>query len=303
MRRKLMSRSCGLAARCVSVAAAFLTLSSSGHAEEPLGTKPAYVTRKLAPIPNVQALTRRIWLPGLQDGYVPQGLVYLDGKIFVSSYRSTTREQDRGPCRLFAMDAQNGAVLGHLDLPESCGHAGGLAIGQRGHLLVIDTRVLFEVELTKGQPIGRVLRSVKIRAPVKGSFGAIEADGFWLGQYERKEPAYMHKFAWASLAKDEITEADAVAVLPIPIFAQGAAFDAAGELWLTRSGSKLGELVKLDRETGAVIARFEMPAGIEGISFEKGGALWALSEAGSQRWSAWAGFYPLALRFEIGRLK
>lgn len=302
MRRKLMSRIL-LAGRCASAAVAFLLVSSPGYAEEPLGTKPAYVARELATIPNAQALTRRIWLPGLQDGYVPQGIVYLDGKIFVSSYRSTTREQDRGPCRLFAMDAKNGAVLGHLDLPASCGHAGGLAIGQRGHLLVIDTRVLFEVELTNGQPLGRVLRTVKIRAPVKGSFGAVEADGFWLGQYERKEPAYMYKFAWEALAAKEITEADAVATLGIPIFAQGATFDASGALWVTRSGSKLGELVKLDRKSGAVLTRFEMPAGIEGISFEKGGALWALSEAGSQRWSNWAGFYPLALRFDIERLK
>lgn len=298
-----MSRIRRLILPLVAGSAALLLAVSAGRAEEPLGTKPAYVARELADVPNAQALTRRIWLPGLQDGYVPQGIVYLDGKIFVSSYRSTTREQDRGPCRLFAMDAKDGAVLGHLDLPESCGHAGGLAIGQRGHLLVIDTRVLFEVELGKGQPIGRVLRSVKIRAPVKGSFGATEADGFWLGQYERKEPARMHKFSWSVLAKKEITEADAIATLSIPIFAQGAAFDQSGALWVTRSGSKLGELVKLDRKTGAVIARFEMPAGIEGISFEKGGALWALSEAGSQRWSHWAGFYPLAFRFEIGRLK
>lgn len=303
MRRKFMLCMGGLAARFVPAAVVFLIASSPGYAEEPLGTKPPYAARELAPIPNAQALTRRIWLPGLQDGYVPQGLVYLDGKLFVSSYRSTDRQQDRGPCRLFAMDANNGTVLGHLDLPESCGHAGGLAIGQRGHLLVIDTRVLFEIELAKGQPIGRVLRSVKIRAPVKGSFGAVEADGFWLGQYERKEPAQMHKFAWSALAKNELTEADAITTLSIPIFAQGAAFDAAGALWVTRSGSKFGELVKLDRKTGAVMARYEMPAGIEGISFEEGGALWALSEAGSQRWSNWPGFYPLALRFEMQRLK
>lgn len=303
MRRKFMLCMGGLAARFVPAVVVFLIASSPGYAEEPLGTKPPYAARELAPIPNAQALTRRIWLPGLQDGYVPQGLVYLDGKLFVSSYRSTDRQQDRGPCRLFAMDANNGTVLGHLDLPESCGHAGGLAIGQRGHLLVIDTRVLFEIELAKGQPIGRVLRSVKIRAPVKGSFGAVEADGFWLGQYERKEPAQMHKFAWSALAKNELTEADAITTLSIPIFAQGAAFDAAGALWVTRSGSKFGELVKLDHKTGAVIARYEMPAGIEGISFEEGGALWALSEAGSQRWSNWPGFYPLALRFEMQRLK
>ncbi|MBK8008744.1 MAG: hypothetical protein IPK23_10180 [Rhizobiales bacterium] len=70
-----------------------------------------------------------------------------------------------------------------------------------------------------------------------------------------------------------------------------------------RSGSTLGELVKLDRKSGAVLARFDMPIGGEGISFEPNGALWTLSEAGSQRWSHWKGFYPLAFRFDMNLLK
>jgi hypothetical protein len=87
------------------------------------------------------------------------------------------------------------------------------------------------------------------------------------------------------------------------MFSQGAAPGPTGELWVMRSGSAFGELVKLHRETGAIVARFEMPAGAEGISFEPGGALWTLSEAGSRRWSQWKGFYPLAFRFDPDLLK
>lgn len=275
------------------------------RAESPLGVKPDYSSRALTPIPNARALLASIWLPGLNDGFVPQGVVVLDDRLFVSAYRSTDRKQNNGPCRLYALDVRSGAVLGHLDLPEGCGHAGGLAKGMPGRLLLADTRALFEVELTNGlQPeIGRVVRTIKLVGGVKGSFAASGEDGFWLGQYERAGPAFMFRFPWMALAKRELSLSDAVETVSLPVFAQGAAFDSSGALWITRSGSKLGELVTLDRRNGAVLARFEMPAGIEGISFAADGTLWTLSEAGSQRWNHWAGFYPLAFRFDPKRLQ
>ncbi len=284
-------------------AAALLLFSVEARAQALLGNAPAYSERQLTPVPNAQALERRIWLPGIDDGYVPQGIIFSEGKLFVSSYRSTERKQDRGPCRLYAMDATSGAVLGHLDLPPACGHAGGLTAAKGGHLIVSDSRVIFEVKLANGAQIGVVTRTVRLRGAVKGSFIVAEADGFWLGQYERAEPARMFKFSWAALNKKEISEADAIETISIPIFAQGAAFDASSALWIMRSGSTMGELAKVDRKTGAVLARYDMPAGAEGISFEPGGSLWTLSEAGSKRWSNWKAFYPLAFRFDMNSLK
>lgn len=295
----------GKAAVGALLAAALLSVSFESRAEAPLGAAPTFSARELTPVPNAQALQKRIWLPGIDEGYVPQGIIFFEGKLFVSSYRSTDRKQDRGPCRLYALDANTGVRLGQLDLPESCGHAGGLTVGQSGRLIVSDSRVIFEIQLTPqaGAQIGRVTRTIRLRGAVKGSFAATERDGFWLGQYERAEPARMFKFPWAALGKKELTEADTVATMNIPIFAQGAAFDSSGALWIMRSGSTLGELVKLDRKTGAALTRFDMPVGAEGISFAPDGALWTLSEAGSQRWSHWKAFYPLAFRFDMNLLK
>jgi hypothetical protein len=283
--------------------AAILFNCVESRAETLLGNAPTYSERQLTRVPNAQALQKRIWLPGIDDGYVPQGIIFFERKLFVSAYRSSDQKQDRGPCRLFALDPDAGAVLGHLDLPPSCGHAGGLAAGQNGRLIVSDSRVIFEVELTKGAQLGHVTKTVRLRGAIKGSFTAVEKDGFWLGQYERAEPARMFKFAWAALDKKEISEADAVETISIPIFAQGAAFDSTGTLWIMRSGSTMGELAKLDRKTGAVLARYDMPAGSEGISFESGNSLWTLSEAGSRRWSNWKAYYPLAFRFDMNLLK
>ncbi len=76
----------------------------SATAQEPLGVRPMFTDRVLSAAPNAQAITTRIWVPGLDDGYVPQGLTVIDGAVYVGAYKSIERQQDRGPCRLFRID-------------------------------------------------------------------------------------------------------------------------------------------------------------------------------------------------------
>ena len=284
-----------------------IALFASGAclAEKPLGQAPTYTVRQLSDIPNAEAVTRRIWVPGIDDGYVPQGLTFLDGALFVSSYRSTESAQNKGPCRLYKVDAVSGATLGWLDLPASCGHAGGVAKGRAGHIIVADTAVIFEITLSgvSAPDIGRVVRSVQLTGLSKGSFAAGSADGLWLGTYSRDAGAKIYKFSWDALDKPVMSEVDATAAVPLPTLAQGAAFDQAGRLWVMRSNSKLGELVRLDLVSGTVQERFAMPIGSEDISFEPSGALWGLSEAGSRRWNAWPVYYPVIFRLDVSRLK
>ncbi len=253
----------------------------------------------------MQAITKRIWLPGLDDGYVPQGVTFQAGVLFISSYRSTDPKQDRGPCRVFAVDPETGGALSQIDLPPQCGHAGGIARGPGGNIVVADSRHIFEIEVSVRER-GKLLRVVRVTAltgKLKGSFAAGTADGLWLGAYERSGDPKLYLIAWAKLRQPKLSEADAGEALPLPLLAQGAAFDGKGDLWITRSGSRFGELAKLDRKSGAVLARHAMPIGIEDISFEPGGALWSLSEAGSRRWNAWSAFYPLAFRIDVDRLR
>jgi hypothetical protein len=285
--------------------ACWLGTVAASRAEAPAGSKPNFTTRQITAIPNAQALLATLWLPGLDDGYVPQGIVLLGNTLYISAYKSTDRNQDRGPCRVFSLDPKTGVTLAHLDLPKACGHAGGLAAGTTGHLLVSDTRVLFEIELAKppGKSLGRVKRAVRLGGGVKGSFAASDKDAFWLGEYARDGSGKLYRFAWAALQKPELTPADALEVLSVPAFSQGAAFDNFGSLWIMRSGSRLGELVQLDRRSGTVVARHAMPVGAEGISFAPDGSFWTLSEAGSQRWNDWPAFYPLAFRFDPKRLQ
>jgi streptogramin lyase len=89
----------------------------------------------------------------------------------------------------------------------------------------------------------------------------------------------------------------------VPQRAQGAAFDAGGRLWITRSGGSFGELAQLDVQSGATIKRYAMPAGTEDIGFDAEGRLWTVSEAGSKRWLSWSTFFPVVFQIDINRLR
>jgi outer membrane protein assembly factor BamB len=291
---------------CLSLALAFIT--SPSLAEGPLGTPPTYTDRKLgvlpaAPLPNEAAFLRRIWMPGLDQGFIPQGLTVVDEAVYVAAYRSV-EGAGRGPCRLFRLDARRGQVTGTLDLPVRCGHAGGAARGAPGHLWVVDTQDIFEVRLDRPARagIGSVVRHIRLTGQVKGSFAAGTGDALWLGTYQTHGAPRLYRFPLAKL-KPEINESDADASVVVPERAQGAAFDAKGQLWVSRSSGSFGELVRLDQKTGAVRARFALPAGTEDISFDAKGHLWTVSEAGSQRWLSWSTFFPVIFEVDISRLR
>jgi streptogramin lyase len=100
-----------------------------------------------------------------------------------------------------------------------------------------------------------------------------------------------------------ITRANAVHAVPLPTEAQGAAFDASGHLWITRSNHRFGELLRIDSTTGNIQARHAMPIGVEDLSFDGDGGLWTVSEAGSKRWLGWKTFFPVVFRLDVSKLQ
>lgn len=281
-----------------------LLLNGAPAVAELRGAAPDYTSRTLTAVPNAAAMTAQFWSPGLNDGYVPQGVTFSGGAVYVAAYKSLSKDQGRGPCRVYRLNSETGAVTGQLDLPAACGHAGGMAKGAAGHIWVADTHDLFEIKLAApgAAELGSVVRTVKLTGKVLGSFAAGSNGAIWLGGYDKSPGRQLYKFA-LSTSKPEWNEADALAALPVPDKAQGAAFDDNGRLWLTRSGSTLGELVRVDATSGAVLARYAMPAGLEDISFDDKGRLWAVSEAGSARWQTWPTFFPVVFRLDMNKLR
>jgi sugar lactone lactonase YvrE len=273
-------------------------------AADPAGVAPRYTSRSLSKIPNARAVTRRIWSPGIDVGYVPQGVSFIDGAVYVSAFWSVHRKVSKGPCRIYRIDPKSGRVTGKLKLPRSCTHAGGLAKGAPGILFLSDTHKLFKIALApRNDPkLGKVVQIVRLRDGVKGSFAAGLPGRIFLGSYQKKRRGRLHVFGTAKLPRS-LQSSEVLRYLSIAPRSQGAAFDRAGFLWITQSSSKFGRLQKIDPNTGAVLKRYRMPVGIEDISFDARGQLWAVSEAGTRRWRHWTTFYPVVFRLDPAKLR
>lgn len=287
----------------------FLPLTAG--AMDVLGKKPGHVWGGPSPVANDQAITKMIWAPGVDDGYVPQGLTWGDGALYLSAYRSTDPKVNRGPCRIFKVDPANGNTLGRFDLPEDCGHAGGLAYAGNGFLIAADTRRLYRIDMAAafapGGSSNAVTATVALHGDLKGAFVDFDGGSVFIGSYEKEAGKAKGHFLPLSLFDTHngktVIEAAAIRSIPLPPEAQGAAFDKAGNLWITASSSRFGLLSRLDGKTGQAASSFEMVIGIEDIAFDDEGRLWSVSEAGSLRWQKWSETFPVLFRVDTGKLK
>jgi outer membrane protein assembly factor BamB len=273
-----------------------------------LGTRPSYGPAVTGSVPNLAAIDRLIWVPGLDAGWNPQGLAVARGSLLVSAYRSGRFDRYRGPCRVFRLDPGTGRETGRFDVPPPCGHAGGLAYAGDGVLYIADTRTLFAVALDAAfAATPPKFRSFPLRRGVGGGLASSGRDAVWLGTYSEGRGGKIFEFRAAALDTLEVgapLEAKyAARQLAIPSHAQGGAIDSGGSLWIARSDIAWGSLDKLDPATGQVEARYPAPGGIEGIAFEPSGRLWAVSEAGSRHMPLRYPFFPLVFRLDLVRLR
>ena len=291
-----------------AVAAALLCTGILPLAAESLGIPPTYMQRAVtADVPNGDAITLRAWVPGLDEGFVPQGLTVAEGQIVMAAYRGV----EGSGCRLYRLDPEDARLTGTFDMPARCGHAGGLAYAGDGRLFVSDTWVLFELDLAKAFEPGAdetaVVRQVSLNFPMRGSFLAYSGGALWIGEHKKPGTGQMWRVPLEAVEKPAqprgLTEADAAAVLTIAAASQGAAFDKPGNLWLSQSSSQFGRLQKLDPSDGRVLAEYRAVAGIEDLGFDAEGMLWSTSEAGSRRWPNWPTNYPFVMRFDPARLQ
>lgn len=280
---------------------------AQGSPEAPGGMRPGYTQRALSAVPNRQAILRRFWVPGLDEGYVPQGLTVFGAEVLVASYLSADPKQDRGPSRVFRLSRTDGRLLGMFDLPPAYGHPGGLAM--RGSTLYA---------ADSGKVLALRLPADPARAPeqtgewriARGmgpSFLASNGAELWFGPYRREGEASLYAVPFARLAAgrtEPIAAADAARILPLPLFAQGGCFDAQGKLWISASsGNRPARLYRIDPVDGRVLATYAAPGGIEDLGLAEDGRIWAASEAGSRRWNGWETFFPLVFEIDPDRLE
>jgi hypothetical protein len=292
-----------------AVGADFAFVPAAENPARPIsGTPPTYGPKTVVAVPNAAAVGQRIWLPGLDDGFDPQGLAVIQGAVLVSGYLSNESSVHRGPCRVVRIDIATGAEVGRLDVPSPCGHAGGLATGGDGNLYIADTHTLFVTALGSNGPF----RRIELGPGVVGGLAASTPDGIWLGTYNEDGPGRLYRFPAATLAGlkdgDTLNAGAAATMLAIPDYAQGAAIGG-GALWIARSDTRWGTLDRLDPATGAPQHRYGIAPGTEGIAFDAAGRLWAVSEAGARHFydhpfaSLIVPFYPLVFALDPARLQ
>jgi outer membrane protein assembly factor BamB len=261
----------------------------------------------LTTVPNAAAIGRRYWSPGLNEGYVPQGLTVFGDEILIAAYRSTERDQDNGPARLFRLSRRDGRLLGSFALPATYGHPGGLAtardtlfVANSGRLLALD----FKESCRSGECVP--VKEVRVDKTMGPSFLTTSGDALWFGPYRREGAPNLHAVPIDRVlagGETPIGLADSRAILPLSLLSQGATFDKAGKVWISQSsGNRPAFLSQLDPATGAVLARYPAPGGIEDLGFAPDGRLWAVGEAGTQRWSRWSTFYPLVFEIDPAKL-
>ncbi|HYC36388.1 MAG TPA: hypothetical protein VEC19_08190 [Usitatibacter sp.] len=295
---------------CVLLAAAAL-MPASALAAEILGEKPTYLEAVTEGVPNAQAIGVRIWVPGLEEGFVPQGLTVAEGHVLVSSYRSTEPKVNTGPCRVYSIEASTGKLAGQFDIaPGTCTHAGGLAYLGNGMLMLADTRQIFRIDLKRALAdghAGNAMRgAVRIMGELRGSFGAFDGKDAWIGTWT-KDAAKSRMFRLHPRFFDDndgmtVNEEKSVESIRIPLESQGAAFDASGNVWVSVSDSRVGKLHRLDR-AGAVQASYEMMPGIEDLGFDAAGRLWAVSESGTKKYLSWGTKFPFVFAMDMTKLK
>jgi sugar lactone lactonase YvrE len=261
-------------------------------------------SRPVAIPANAAAIDRLIWSPGLDEGWIPQGLTVAEGSLIVATYRAKTAER-AGGCRLYRIDPAKGAETGRYDVGGSCGHGGGLAYLGANRLLLADTGTLFDLDMAAAFKNGRdaVRRKILLSGALRGSFLAERGGIPWVGLYNRNGESRIFIVPKEKLTAARINDKEVTGSLALPQQAQGAAFDGAGMLWVSASSSSFGRLYRIDPKDGAVLASYDMPAGIEDLGFDGDGRLWAVSEAGAGPYRHWATYFPVIFRIDVSKLK
>ena len=297
--------------RLEAIATCVLLMALPAGAQQLLGTKPKHVSELATSYPNAQAVTPRIWAPDLDEGWIPQGLVVIGKHALTTAYQDV--HENAAKCRVFRIELDTGKTNGMFDMPEPCKHVGGIADIGGGYVVVTDTRQNWRVDLEKalstGSAKGATKGMIKLGAGFGSAFSFFDGkdlwNGVWYGEKDPGEPKiYRVELGLFDRGGHTVTKDNAADVIPIPKQIQGAALDKGGNLWMAASqGESVSRLYRIDRKTGEVLARYDMPPRIENISFDASGRLWAISEAGAMKYARDKKHFPVIFEIDVAKLR
>ena len=260
----------------------------------------------LSSFPNDDAGCDAVWIPGLENGFVAQGLgVMVDDTTYLSGYihppEDPKDDKSGEHCAIAHVSLTTGEVLDSYDFDRStCKHGGGIAIDSDLRVWIADTRKLLLVTgpmFTNPDPAAaKIDKDDFEKGGLKASFLVDGRPGhLWVGSWIQDGPAgKIYEFTTDYLEEratvgGPIKKSAATDARSIPLDTQGAAFNG-GALFAASSNSKTGFL-KTDHGT------FGFGPGVEEIQFA-GECLWAVFEAGARIYQKKS--FPVIARFDPG---
>lgn len=292
------------------IALAVAACASMGSQDFP-GDKPTYVEAATVGVPNEAAIVKRIWTPGLDEGWVPQGLTVSGPFVLVAQYKPTPDlKSGTGPCRVVRLDRETGRAAGSFAMPEGvCTHAGGLADLGGGRLLLADTRAIFRIDMERAFASGQAqgaMKSLRLAGDLRGSYAGFDGLDPWIGTWTKDAAkSHMYRLSWKLFDERDGQVIDHTVALEkrvVPLESQGLAFDAQGRAWTSSSSGSFGRLHRLTA-SGSVEAKWEMVPGLEDLGFDADGRLWAVSESGTRKYLHWPTKFPFVFAIDVEKLK
>jgi hypothetical protein len=259
------------------------------------GRAPSYGARELRRFPARRYACHAMWLPHLEQWFVPQSLALDGDTAWVSGYTWHRHVADRA-CRLVRVRLATGKVLadqGRLvgapgdRKPTFCRHGGGLV--QDGHgLWIAEKERLWLVDPAKvGTRQQSVLRVWGIRKPIYGSTAVLRGDRIGLAHFRRAPRVRITWFRIDDLLAPGVLDLEGVRTDPSQVAPVETGKVAGSVQGMTYRPGHDGLLISAYRRGCGVIvtddgSAIDVMPGIEDFEFTRDNRLWVVSESSSR---------------------
>jgi hypothetical protein len=257
--------------------------------DDVIGPDPLLATgRTLATFPNDHAICEAVWVPTLDDGFIPQGIALLgDGTALISGHvfgNGSVPFQ----LRIAHVDLADGSLL-HLNIFPWAGRGHSILLDDTGRVWVATGQKLLTWANVDELFSGTAPKAVARAKPHDLALSYLAEGGgesMWIGSgfllYEFPLDLLLAKANARKGSLKKLSRTEATTVLPTGKHLKGAVLTDPNS-WTSASLRARGRCATLN--VGLLgETRFGFVAGIGDVTLDESGALWMVSEAGSAQY-------------------
>jgi hypothetical protein len=245
--------------------------------------------------PNSQAVVASRFVPGIEDGFVPQGFAPFRSGYLLSGYFSI---KTKG-CRFYVLDSDK-RITAKVDLQSGCSHAGGVSGTPEGKVMISDTRQLFVFAANEDGKF-ELETAVALSSNLRGTFIKCVEDGFYIGSYLPGDMfTNVYFFSYKALDYSSLTPIDGELHYQLPASSQG--FDILYGYGIVSTSQGNPNKISFSDSSGNLLAQYDFITGSQSIFMNDDGLLETLSESGVEKYKHWKYRYPAMITIDPNRL-